>query len=142
MPDMARIQPVADRIIDTAFSSLTERERVFFLLWSYASVVDNGGLPSFFYNSPADYYSETLDAFRKLKLENFALLLERSTELLFAGDVPPDNDDRNAALDEIEGDDAIDEEIEKLDRLHFEYGGGDSVLNALELWFFGNDRSR
>jgi hypothetical protein len=49
MLDLAKPQPVADRVIDQAFStgvaSLSERDRVFFVLWSYPAAVDNGGLP-------------------------------------------------------------------------------------------------
>jgi hypothetical protein len=42
------------------------------------AVVDNGAFPAFFYNSPADHYSETLDALHQLGLSDDADLLERA----------------------------------------------------------------
>jgi hypothetical protein len=46
MVDLAKLQPVASRIIDeassTGIASLSERDRVFFVLWSYPAAVDDG----------------------------------------------------------------------------------------------------
>ena len=72
---LAKLQPVADRVIDQAFSTgfagLNERDRVFFVLWSYPAAVDNGALPSL------------------------------ATAVLSSSEVPRTTEVHNAAMDEL-----------------------------------------
>jgi hypothetical protein len=140
MLDVAKLQPIANRVIDQAFSSglasLAEHDRVFFVLWSYPAMVDSGGFPAFFYNSPADYYEETVGALRQLGLADHAELLEQAAAILFSSDVPATTEARNAAMGELLDDAGMDEAFEKLYRAFVDRGGGDRVLGVLQDWYF------
>ena len=140
MIDLAKLQPVANRVIDEAFStgigSLSERDRVFFVLWSYPTAVDNGGFASFFYNSFADHYADTLDALRQVGLADHAELLERAAVILFNSDVPGTTEARNAAMDQLPEDVGTDEEFEELYRAYTARRGGEGVLQTLQGWYF------
>jgi hypothetical protein len=140
MFDLRKLQPVANRVIqqgfDAGLASLPEEDRVFFLLWSFAGMVDNGGLAPFFYNSSADYYPETVDALRGVGLTTFAGVLESAAHLLFAGDVPRTMDERNSVIEDLPEEVGSDEQFEQLDRQYFDHGGGDQVLEVLDTWYF------
>jgi hypothetical protein len=136
MLDVAKLQPIAKRVIDQAFSSglasLAEHDQVFFLLWSYPGMVDNGGFPAFFYNSPADYHQETVGALRQLGLADHAELLEQAAAILFASDVPATIEARNSAMGDVLDDAAFDE----LYLAFVDRGGSDRVLGVLQDWYF------
>jgi hypothetical protein len=144
MFDIARLQPLADRVIDQAlsggFESLDERDQVLFLLWSYPAMVDNGGFPAFFYNSTGDYYLETAGALRQLGLQDHAELLGRAAAILFGSDVPLSTEARCAVIDQVDDDALMDREMDgELEELYAAYanrGGGDGVLGALQDWYF------
>ncbi len=140
MFDVAKLQPVADRAIGQAFSSglasLPAHDQVLFFLWSYAAMIDNGGFPAFFYNSPADYYPETTGALRQLGLADHAELLEKAAGILFRSEVPASLDTRNAAIDQRQEDVASDEEMERLYRAFRDHGGSDRVLGELQEWYY------
>ena len=140
MVDLATLQPVADRVMDQAFSEgiagLSDPDRVFFVLWSYAAAVDNGGFPSFFYNSCADHYGATLDALREVELADHAELLERAAAILFSFEVPRTTAARTAAMEELPEGVATDAEFEDLYDAYTVCGGGDRVLRMLAAWYF------
>ncbi len=140
MPDMAKLQPVANRVIEAAFSdglaSLAEPDRVFFLLWCYPGEIENGGFAAFFYNSPADYFFETLEALRKLGLADHAELLERAAAILFGSVVPTSTQERNAVIDQLPDDVGTDDEFDELHAAFEDRGGADRVLSVLEAWYF------
>lgn len=140
MLDIARLQPIADRVIDQAFSrglaSLAEHDRVFFVLWSYPAMVDNGGFPAFFYNSPADSYLDTVCALRQLGLEDHAELLDQAAAILFHSEVPATSEARNGAMDQVQEDAGTEEEFEALYGAFVDRGGTDRVLQVLEDWYF------
>ena len=120
---MTKLGPVKDRVIEQAFSSgfasMTEQDRVFFLLWSYMAMVENGGFPAFFYNSTGEYYEETTGALRTVGLAEHALLLERAAVL-------------NGLEEEAETDLAFD----ALYQQFVDAGGSDRVLGVLQAWYF------
>lgn len=140
------MQPVADRVLERKFrsglTSLSEDDRVFFLVWCYAGMVDNGGLASFFYNSCADYYQETLHALRALNLPQHAELLERAARLLFStGAVPATMEERNNSIDTLPDDEESEDEFDGLEDELTEQVGGERALQALQNWYFSADRA-
>jgi len=142
MADLEKLQPIADRVIDqygaTGLESLSPRDRVFFLVWSYSVGLENGGHASFFYNSQGNHYDETVGALEQLDLKPFADLLQRAANSLFHGDVPRDWEERNAIINELPDDPEIDEELERLDSEYGSYCGSDGVLvlEVLGRWYF------
>jgi hypothetical protein len=138
--DIAKLQPIADRVIDQTFSTglanLAEHDRVFFVLWSYSGMVDSGGFPAFFYNSPADYYPDTVCALRQLDLDDHAQLLDKAAAILFHSDVPATLEARNAAIDQVGEAAGTDEEFEALYCAFVDRGGADRVLQILQDWYF------
>jgi len=138
--DLAKLQPVATRVIEEWFasgpSSLSERDQVFFLVWGYETAIDDGGFASFYYNSFADHFTETLRALRTLGLSHHAKLLERSASILFASAVPRTMDERNAVIDQLPDDVGTDEEFDELHSAYRDLGGGDHVLEVLQNWYF------
>lgn len=142
MVDVAKLQPVADCIIDSAFSqgitSSSARDRVFFMLWSYSAAVDNGGFASFFYNSFADHFADTLDALQEVALADHAELLERAACILFSSEVPRTTAARNAAMDQLPENVGTDEEFDRLYDAYTARGGGERILQALQTWYFAS----
>ena len=140
MVDLENLQPVANRVIDqaltTGVASLSERDRVFFLLWSYPAAIDDGGFPSFFYNSFADHYSETLDALRKVGLADHGELLEHAAAALFVSGMPRTTEARNTAMEKLPADVATDKEFDDLYDAYTACGRGDRVLQTLQAWYF------
>lgn len=139
MFDVSKLQPIADRVIEQTFSSgiasLTEHDRMFFVLWSYPAMVDNGGFPAFFYNSTADFYLDTVGALRQLGLADHAELLEQAAATLFQSDVPATTEARNAVMDRLQDDAGTDKEFEDLYSAFVDRGGSDRVLKVLEDWY-------
>jgi len=94
MANLKELQPIANRVVEqtgrAGLNSLDEHDRVFFLAFGFAGVISNGGFASFFYNSPADQYSETLQALRQLGLSTFAdLLVKEGVRPVQAIEKPP-----------------------------------------------------
>lgn len=143
MFDVSKLEPIADRVIDQTFSSgiasLTEHDRVFFALWSYGAMVDNGGFPAFFYNSTGDYYLETVGALRQLGLADHVELLEQAAAILFQSDVPITTEARNAQLDQLQDDARTDEKLEELYCAFVDRGGSDRVLQLLQDWYLDRE---
>ncbi len=85
--DYDRLQPIAKRVIgdcaDRGLTSLSEQDQTFYLLWCYGALLDNGGHASFFYNSGADYFAETIDALNRVGLAAFSGLLTQSATVFF-----------------------------------------------------------
>lgn len=140
MVNLEKLQPVAKRLIDQYFreglSSLTPRDRVFFLVWCHGVELDNNGHAAFFYNSEANNYIETVDALKELGLDLFADLLQRAAMILFNGAVPRDWDERNAIIQGLPDLSALDSELYSLDNEFGSHGGGDRDLEVLERWYF------
>jgi len=129
--DYDRLQPIAKRVIGAVFdrglSSLDDADQVFYLLWCYGALLDNGGHASFFYNSGADYFVETVDALDRAGLQAFSTLLTQSATAFFRGEVPREIEPRNAAMRQAD--------VSDLDRAFFDADGGDAVLRALARYY-------
>ena len=129
--DYDRLQPIAGRVIDAVFarglSSLAEQDQVFYLLWCYGALLIDGGHASFFYNSGANYFAETVDALDRTGLTLFSGLLRDSAKLYFSDEVPREPLRRNAVMREADA--------SALDRAFFDADGGDAVLRALDRWY-------
>jgi Domain of unknown function (DUF4375) len=91
---------------------------------------------AFFYNSEADNFPETVEALEKLDLSDFSGLLQRAAIIFFKGAVPRTIAERNAIIDELPEDGAIDDVVNSLDSQFYASGGGDRVLEALARWYF------
>jgi hypothetical protein len=139
MANLKELQLITDRIVEqigpSGLDSLKENDRVFFLVFGFAGVISNGGFASFFYNSPANEYSETLQALRLLGLSTFADLLEQAAGLLFLGEVPRSVEERNDIIVKLPEDIATDEQFDELFRQYVDQGGDDHVLDVLERWY-------
>ncbi|MEZ5356070.1 MAG: DUF4375 domain-containing protein [Bryobacteraceae bacterium] len=127
---------VVEQCLRDGLESLSGRDRVLFLLWCHAPQIDNGGHGAFFYNSPADYYEETVEALESLDLKPYADLLRRAAEILFSGDVPREMEERNEQIGALP--DSVDDELAAIDDQYESLGGGDRVLESLGRWYFRN----
>ena len=142
-PSDIHLQRIADRVIADVLSHglelLSDADVLFFLAWSYAGQVDNGGHAQFFFNSTGEYTPETADGLVRLGLPEHAELLRQAARLLFGDDVPRDLDERNAKLGALPDSGEHDLILESLDDRFFELGGGDAVYDALSRRYVGGD---
>ncbi|MDX2178609.1 MAG: DUF4375 domain-containing protein [Bryobacteraceae bacterium] len=140
MPNIEFLQPIADRVIVECLASglarLEPQDRIFYLIWSHGALLENGGHSSFFYNSGADHYLETIAALEDLGLRAYAEFLRRVAAMLFDGDVPRDITARNEIIVGSHKDNlGQEDEIESIDREFSRLGGWDTSLDALEEWY-------
>jgi hypothetical protein len=84
---------VLSRVYDTpeGFESLSEGDRLYFLLSTLGGEVHNGGFDQFFSNSSGSRYAETIDALSSTGANaTLGLLLEAKQHLFAQNDVPQD----------------------------------------------------
>lgn len=122
MPDFEKLEPIAHRVLDLMgedgdLSGIGEKDRVFLLLWKYASTVDNDGHEGFLEYPIGPHREETVEALRTAGLDSFAELLDQTPWPLADDKVAV----QLAALREI-------------DDRYFALGGGETVYAALEKW--------
>ncbi|OJU13691.1 MAG: hypothetical protein BGN88_06600 [Clostridiales bacterium 43-6] len=103
-----------DAVVDKGcsdYSSLTKEERICFNIRCLIDAVNNGGIISYYYNSGADYWIETVADLKSLGLGKAAELILK-VNALFPNQKPSlDLEERNNQFDEFEEDD---EKIEEL----------------------------
>ncbi len=119
---LTRLQPIANSIIHTYFhtgsSFLSVAESVFFHVWSFGSMVDNGGLAGFYCNSTGEHASVTVRALRAVGAIESARILEEANRLFGNAGPPIDLEERNEALMNLNADQ--NERLELLDAEYFE----------------------
>lgn len=102
MNSLADYQQQWVRVVEKAFAnygSLTPNERTWFNIQSLISAVDNGGLDSYYYNSPADHSVDTIEDIQMLGFPEVAALLMKVNQLFPGGKAPADIDERNDIMD-------------------------------------------
>lgn len=97
---------VCTKAISAGYSSLTQRERVFYCVWTTEAEVNNGGFDQFFLNQAEQLTREAADAFRAIDAIHTASIVESAKAV--AGDSTISTDDR-------------DERLERLDQAFLEY---------------------
>ncbi|QDU87565.1 hypothetical protein Pla175_09300 [Pirellulimonas nuda] len=86
-----------DKYREVDYEGLKQPEQVWLNTRAFIDSVNNGGLISFFYNSGADLYDDTVFALGELKAFEALEALE-SFGKLFGDDVPFDIDERNRII--------------------------------------------
>ena len=74
LDDLAR--PLAARVKRAGLRSLSEPERVAYLVWAFAHELDNGGPDTFFYNDSGRFAEQTVDALHSIAARALAEALE------------------------------------------------------------------
>ena len=106
--------------------ALSLPERVFYITQSLEMEVNNGGFSQFFYNSSGNLSNELVHAFTEIGAEATAAICKRALDA-FGQELPPDQDERQQLLDELESDE-IDEILEECDNAFYNY---EDDLNSL-----------
>ena len=110
-------QKAWEKLCDKAcmnYTYLSQAERVWFNIQCLIQAVDNGGMISFFYNSGADYYIETIEDLKILKHEKIVKLLEKIRKIFPEGDLPKDMNIRSEIISSYP-DGEFDEMYEEID---------------------------
>jgi hypothetical protein len=98
-----RVAPLFSRVESGGFESLTEPERVLFIVWAAVGQIENGGFDQFFYNSSGNFALETVSALESVGAINKGAVVKRALAL-FPDSLPPrDRDARIKLLDTIAG---------------------------------------
>jgi hypothetical protein len=105
---------LCDRWKNAGYSSLSDGERVWLNVRRLIDSVENGGLISYFFNSPADTLSDCRHALRQLGADDVLLRVER-VAALFGEQVPPTVAKRNEVIDSWPDDEAYDQLLEQID---------------------------
>jgi hypothetical protein len=95
------------------FDALSERERVEFTVSRLVSAVLNGGLPSYYYNSGAEYLYDCIEDLEAIGAEEMLMLL-RAFNNLFDAPVPADFAARSVAYNRLTADDAKCAEMDRI----------------------------
>lgn len=102
-----------------SMSALTHAERVIYIVNTLEGEVNNGGFFQYFWNSSGDRANELMDAFLEIGAPGTAAICEKALSV-FGGPVPEDCDERNEALDALDGD-MVDEILSECDDAFYEY---------------------
>ena len=98
-----RVAPLFSRVESEGFESLTEPERVLFIVWAAVGQIENGGFDQFFYNSSGNFALEAVSALEAIGAIHKAAVVKRALAL-FPDSLPPrDRDARIELLDNIAG---------------------------------------
>jgi len=111
------------KLVDKAyndFNSLSKEERVWYTVQILMDATNNGGMISFFYNSGADYYIETINDLKELKQDKIAELLERIGKMYYKNIVPKDIEKRNQIIISIPDDGRYDQELDEIDTIFYQ----------------------
>ena len=99
------LQPVVEvlipRVARQDLASLSESERIVYLVWCYLGAIDNGGHSSFFYNSCGQFAAETASALHKLGAAEYAQILGEAVGQFPGRIVPRDIDERNNVFNSL-----------------------------------------
>lgn len=94
------------KVVDKGFcdySSLTDLERAWFNIQSLISLVSNGGLISYYYNSGANYLFETIDDLSCFGNEEIAKLLMKINSFFLKCDISNEFKKRNEIISNWDG---------------------------------------
>lgn len=125
LDDIAR--PLAARVKRAGLRSLSEPERVAYLVWAFAHELDNGGPDTFFYNDSGRFAEQTVDALHSIAARALAEALEEVIAGFPDGEVPADQDERTEALEDAARD--LEDQLDAL-REAYEERGPDRVRKA------------
>ncbi len=125
LDDIAR--PLGTRVQRAGLRSLSEPERVAYLVWAFAPELDNGGADTFFYNESGRFAEQTVDALQSIAARDLAEALEAVIECFPDGEVPADQDERTEALEDAARD--LEDVLDEL-REAYEERGPDRVRKA------------
>jgi hypothetical protein len=119
MSELYDFQPGWERLVDRClaqgYAALSPPERVWFNVQSLTRSIANGGLVSYYYNSPADTLADCLDALDLLGAAEMTGLMERMNGF-FPDGVPADLTARNAVINAWpEDDDAFDRTMDEIE---------------------------
>jgi hypothetical protein len=89
---------VCDKWSDDGYDSLSDAEQVWVCTRGFIDSVNDGGLVSFFFNSAADNYDDTVFALGELEASEVLEILE-AFGAFFGDEVPDDINERNAIID-------------------------------------------
>ena len=106
---------LCDKWINDGYESLSEPEEVWLNTRSLIDSVNNGGLVSFFYNSNAELYDETVYALGEIGGFEVQELLE-SYGKQFGEEVPYDIDERNEIINSWKDDGPAAQVREKIEK--------------------------
>ena len=119
---------IQSKELEHGFASLTQKEQVFFCVWSIEAEVNNGGFNQYFFNSAGDHASETVEALRAIGAEHTASLLERAIAVFGAGGPSSERDRRQDQLERLSEEQRA--ELSELDDAFFAYEDNLSELLA------------
>lgn len=103
-------EKLVDKAISSGYESLTPDEKAWLNTQYLTNSIGNGGLISYYYNSPADTLEDCLKALEVLGATRMKALME-SMNKLFPGGVPKEITARNEVINSWPEDD---EDLEKL----------------------------
>ena len=131
-----QLQPIIDRIVslksERGMEALSTAERAILLVWAYPAAINDGGHPSFFYNSYGEYAHETVQALRDIGAPQYAAILSRAIDLFPARRVPRNIDERNKSFDALP-EEAYDV-MDSLDNEFYTLGHDELLERAIAFW--------
>src|SRR5688572_11741622 len=98
---ITRWEEVCTRLADNGYDSLREPEKDWINVRALIDSTENGGMISYFYNSPADHLDDCLAALDRLNANEMKGLVLRLCSLFPEG-VPAKIEERNATIDSWE----------------------------------------
>lgn len=116
----AEYERVAQRVsdapdVDAALMALSPGQRALVVLLYVDATINNGGFAALFYNPTGEAWREALGATELIEADGHATLLRRVGALCPGGEMPKDDDERNAILEAIPDDSPQLEKLEALD---------------------------
>lgn len=113
MKDLFDFQPqweqLVERVMARGYAALSADEKVWLNVQYLTNSISNGGLISYYYNSPADSIADCMQALDLIGATRMKALLEQ-TNRLFPGGVPTDLTARNEIINAWpDNDDAFDQ---------------------------------
>lgn len=106
---------LVNRVYDHGFDSVSPQEQYYFAVGVLHGEVLNGGFHQFFSNSSGDHYLPAERGLEVLGAKRALEILRNAKELVFASSAVPAWEARNARLDELEGNEAINAALRVLD---------------------------
>ena len=100
------------------FERLNEGQRVAFCILLLEMEVNNGGFHQFFSNSSGYFVPETILALKRIGADTTAAILERAIAIAYPNGFP---DDRNQYEEALRFDDAVLDELDRVDSAFYGY---------------------
>ncbi len=115
-------QKKLNKLIDKALSnyeSLSKEERICYSIRVTLDSVNNGGLPSVYYNCAADNIYEIIEDFKIIEQYEIVKVIEEANKLFPNEKVPSSVEERNKIIDSWEYDDYSDELCNRADEIFY-----------------------